>query len=839
MNWYRRQMRLAMKSQDVQALQQWLSLGEGNLQQLRAILGNIVAHLNKASSVYKEGVRGSNPKAAAQALEILPDLQNLPVLKQLCAGVLQRVTNSADPFSQVVINLAHTVQNATFSPQQVDQFQRIASGQAVQSNAFADEVNTGRLNQFLQSAIYSTKDDAARSLRVIREILQNSVDAALKRMRTQQGHTPQVDIRLIQHGGYNGKFMDLMIRDNGVGMDWNTLSQKFFVYFNSGKSDEPDATGGFGIAKALIQETPEEGWSIDTNGLHSSRFHKNMFMGSRQDEGYQTPRSSIQPDQNGGTVLTLYKVPAVSSYDVEQLASKYATSGAVVITVNGAAVKPKFLLNQLTALDPSLQGMVKSLGKNETEQQIISETISRKGESIADNLGNLSWDVNGTRTQISFHMQRHEYTGRFYCMLNDQYQFDNDYITKADIVCFIKTNARPGTDEYPIDPGRENLREPYASKVNEIKDGLKELLSDVAKNELFKQGLNIFTFNKDAEPMSTDVGIARQQSTLERAISSQLSQQFAQTPPAAATQQRTAPATQAPSTPAPQAPTEQGGGTPAPQNIPQTVAKTPQVVEQLATAVQAGLQSAGPTITPQQRAIATAALQAIREDESKNINIQEKIDEVIEGLTTPANIAIQKNFVGHDVAHENAELTAEILLAWQRVLKLVMNRVGPRARRMGSGKKRFVPGLIYSDECLALYMPPQQGQSSHTIAINPLTIAAIVQPKLFNQLLEQPSSGKAFNEPLEESKEEGDTPTNRLATFLFHEAIHELCHLLHPDMYGYEEFHMHISKMENLCHIIYPEVRNEVKKFMQPLKVNAGKLIRLVARSKKQGQQVA
>ena len=80
--------------------------------------------------------------------------------------------------------------------------------------------------------------------------------------------------------------MDMTITDNGVGMDWELLTKGFFSYFESGKEQEESATGGYGIAKSIIQQTPEHGWSIETQGHHTSRWGRDMFYAEPYIENY-------------------------------------------------------------------------------------------------------------------------------------------------------------------------------------------------------------------------------------------------------------------------------------------------------------------------------------------------------------------------------------------------------------------------------------------------------------------------------------------------------------------------------------------------------------------------
>jgi hypothetical protein len=856
-NWYtfmQSPIRLAAKSSDIQALQQWLQAAPTldplqAIQQLRMVLGSISKNMNNISLIFKNGVRSSNPEVAQQAAALLPDIANIQPLKATLAQTTQvlstlstqhpgvplsydqsRMDETATAEAQQKLNnlrmstmgMLHMLMNTNFSPEQAQTFQQIAGGQAAPQSDYADEVNASRMNQFLQNSIYSTKNPQERTLRVIREVLQNAVDATLKRSQSDPAHKPQVDISIANFqkdkvGGSEVNIGDIIITDNGVGMDWSTIAQKFFVYFSSGKGSDVDAAGGFGIAKALIQEVPDEGWSLDTNGVHSSRFGKNMYMGTKQPSNFRPPQSNIIAAPGGGTSLVLYKLPLPYDYTIQNLCKQYATSGTVAISVNHKPIKAEFVLGDMTGIDSSLGGIDKAISENSTESEIIHGLIDKHGGEIANSLGDLSWNADGTQTSVQFFMRRAGYSGQLYVMLNNQFQFvGKEYFTKADVVCNVRTTARPGTEAYPVDAGRENLREPYASAVQNVVSKLREFLDDLGKNELFKQGLSIYQFNKTGSPMNTTSGESAEatpDSDMGRAVElgSQLKQLFQQK------EQQSL-----------------GGAQPTPQNPSGgETGPSEQLAKTLEEVADSGMQGGAP-MDDQERAVLRAFAQTIREERDDKMNVQEKLNEIMEGLATPCNIAVQKNFVSEDLAHNNPALTTNLSICWQQTLKMIMDKVGKRVRNYNNRDKKFVPGLIYSDECLALYMPPQQGMDVYTIAINPISIAAIAQPKLFEEKLlaknrEEPAG---FKDGLRH--DDTETPVNKLATFIFHSAVHEMAHLLFPDYSSsYEQFHMSISYMEKMCHSIFPQVRAVVKQHAQAIKKNSDTLIRLIARDRK------
>lgn len=798
MNWYYKYncdffLKIAAKIQDINDLKNWNSShtqDSESLLDLRNILGNIIKHLNEISYIFKMGIRNPNPEISKRAAELYPDVSNIEelhnVLQSVNTSIHQDFTEVKDPIIPILKNLIHTILNANFNDYGKEQFRIIATGNVGSPTDYSEEVNAERMNQFLQSSIYSTKDGSSRSLRVIREILQNSSDAVMRQKELKPESPVKIDMYTKE---YPNNTMDLMVVDSGTGMNWDILSKKFFVYFESGKQQDPNAAGGFGIAKALIQETPEEGWSIDTGGIHSSRFGKNVYMGTPKSQNYQTPKSTVQPNPEGGTILTLYKIPTVDDYAIVDLGKKYATNGVIQISINNNNISPTFLLTDLKKMD-SLNVLVDELGTNTFEKEIVRGIVQKEKEDLPSS-GELNFTEDGTKTNAKFYINKVGYSGKFYVFLNNQYQYDTDYLSRANVICNITTTARPGTDTYPVDPGRENLREPYKTAINGIKESIKETLRKISENKLLEEGLDIFTFNQNATPMSTspkddeDYKGQATRNAIEKAWGS-----------------------------------VSGTGMFANEK------------EKMIAAITQAANSGELSLEPEQKTILQTMVNTIRESDDERFDVKEKLDEIIEGLTTPGIISIQKNFVSHNVAHSRVNLTANIMILWQKVLKLVINKVGGSSISYAKKDAKFVPGLVFSNECLALYMPPKHGLKTHAILLNPITVASIAEPDLFDKILNNNASDKAFSSG-ETADIRGETPTNKLAAFLFHTAIHELTHLLYPDYYGHEQFHIYISKLETMMHFEFPKIREETKKYMQQIRKDSKKLISAIGKDKK------
>ena len=299
------------------------------------------------------------------------------------------------------------------------------------------------------------------------------------------------------------KYLDLIAFDKGIGMNWGVMREKFFTTFESGKSGSPGAAGGFGIAKALIQDTPEHGWSIDTNGIHSSRFQKDVYFGVDQDDPEHpptTPTSRIQRNPQGGTILSLYALPKIYSGEIESLCEVYGTNGTVAIFLNGKHIKPRFTLSS-PEISSNINDLPDLMSDNELEKKTAREVFSKDKKA----LGIASEKVyDGGVTKVKFFFRKNPDQGSLYVMINGQYQFDEmKFINKLDIICSIETTARPSTQLYPLDPGREKVRKDINADIGAVVKTVQSFTEKSANDDLLKQGIEAIMVNPNAEPMST------------------------------------------------------------------------------------------------------------------------------------------------------------------------------------------------------------------------------------------------------------------------------------------------------------------------------------------------
>jgi hypothetical protein len=797
--------RIAMRSDDLNALTLWNSKQgheQADLNELRVLLGKISTDLNSVSEIYNYGSRKPGPQYAQRAAQVLPDLANIDGLKtalQQTQGVLTQTFPNL-PATQMLNHLIHSIQQVQVNPQQYQALSNIANAQNQQRQGFRDEADPGQLRNFLKQSVYGKENATTVALRVIREALQNATDAVIHRGNKVRdpNHAPSINLQTHYFDQGDAKMMDLMFIDNGIGMDWSVLSQKFFEYFESGKGDQGgESAGGFGIAKALIQETPQHGWSVETNGIHSSRFGRNMYFGTPTNEQYQPPKSAIQQTPNG-TVLTLYGIPEPpQDYNIRTLCQNYAI-GQVQILVNGVAIEPRFKLSELKKLGPNMEGLAASIADNPTEAEICKLVASQALEKNKDEfLGDIHFDpAEGKSVNIEFALTRNRYTGQVFVLLNGQYQFNyNEYLNKCDLIINIGTNLTPKDQGYPVDPGRENLTEPYRDAARKTIDFVKKTVSDISEHALFKEGLNIKNFNNNFKPMQTSEGEDDEVDPNRKAIEDQFSAMIG-----------------------------------AHLGETFTATASPQEAAEQIAAMASRL-----ALSPEQQGILNTATEALMNDGRKNVDVKTEIEKIIDGLTTPAAVIVQKNFISDQALDKNPEVNRNILMLWQKIIRLVTKTATKHLRHARRSTKQFVPGVVYSDECLALYQPanPKFNQPFDVVAINPMTVAAIMEPELFQKAItgDNDNDSSPASHGMVASEQFGTQ--DMLINMLMHEAIHEVTHLLFPDGWSYTEFHRNVTKIELACHFLEPEIRKEVRSHIRGMREDMKKLIRIVGKDKK------
>lgn len=810
-------LKLAIKSEDLQQLRNWNSSPTSS-QALRYILGNIMSRLNEISQVIKAGSnRQIDTTIVAQARLILPDMANIQLLQNEAKKSLELIQKQeTSPHVEIIERMVHAIMQARVSEEQIKIIENISNGSIQIDNR--GEIEIGKMQEFLKSSIYSSAGDSEKTMKVLRELLQNACDAAVKQSKNTKETIPSIEIKTWSYKlpGFEDLFMDMMVTDNGVGMDWNILSRKFFVYFASGKEDEAGAGGGFGIAKGLIQLTPKHGWSVESGGIHSNSFERNMYFSDP--DKYVPPKPQIKVAKQG-TTITLYGLPHASEYSIKDLCQKYSM-GQVGIKLNGEPIIPRLDINKLTYLDDNLNGLADAISDDSSKKDIAQHVIEKNKQDI--NLGQLSWTVDNIKTTARIGVQRNTTgNGRLFVMLNGQYQFD-EYLSieQAGIICSIKTNARPNTEHYPTTPGRDSLRSPYKESIFSVVEKIKGILSDIAKTSLFKDGISIQTFNSGKNPIN--VQQISQQGEKSRILEEL---ETVMQSPSLIPEDDTKKSTEEEGTTEEEDITEEEGTTKKENIVEKEINKSE--VERKINELENTRQ-----ISLMQKKMILSVL----EDTGQTISHSELL-KIIDIVDTPCSIVVQNGFIKEKEIKENPDLISNLMVVWLSTIRRIIQTSSKLYRRENNNP--VIPGVIFSKEANAISLPPKEEQKNHILAINPISVAALVEPDRFAKLIQGASyeripKNTKIQEDVNIQEFEKSHPeesvANRLASFIHHVAIHEITHYKFPDYgYGSETFHRHVTILEHACHFDFAKTKKEVYHCLKGIKADTRKLLKLLS----------
>jgi len=789
---------------------------EESLVKLRRILGEINQDFDKISYVIRKGFRSFSEDLIPMAREVLPLINNIDVMKNLLdqtksflesnkASLMQidanrTIDENAGYFAQQEIKnrllsdnlwrvadyLITSLQNTNISNKHIQFINKIASnemGSVVEKIEEADEERQGKIQK---QTMYSISNASELTLKVLRETLQNASDAVLDSSLLNSGnYTPTIEVftNTFALDEPDEKAMDLVVRDNGIGMDVDTLRNKFFVWFATGKEEKKGDTGGFGIGKRLILETPEQGWSIATRNNFSNKSSRNSYLSRNKHEVVDDLDLYFpKVEAKNGTTLALYYLPATQSYTIETLCKSYATNSRLKIILNGIPIVPAFPIDKLQLIESGGDAISTLVSKNEYQEGIVKDLVNKQGQDFLNNLGGLHFDHEGSSTDVKFYVAPASdgfSSGKSYFMMNGNYQFSrNANFPKVNIICDIRSTARPDDSGYPMDQSRDNVREPYNSQIDSVLGKVKVLLEQITKSQIFQDGLEIYTVNGTSSPLSTST--SKKQDGKDKLL------HF--------------------------------------MGHSDLFNKEKSSKQEIIQSVQEAIRVSD---SPEKVKILQGLVNTVREMDDDKIIKHDDLGTILDGLSTPCNINIQKNFVSKEIAYQRVDLTKNLIILWKEIIELIIGQSNFMVGRWD--EKEYIPGLIYSDEALALYSPPSHGSTFHCLSINPISVAAMLNPSRFEKVIRQqkPETFKDQVQFEEESNIKTDnTPTIKLTNMLYHEAVHEVTHFLFPDAsYDMVNFHKYITKIEYLCAPIYDDIRLAVKRYLQGIKKDSNELI--------------
>lgn len=322
--------------------------------------------------------------------------------------------------------------------------------------------------------LYNSKNLGALA---VRESVQNSLDAISKAIKAGQLKEEEAYISIDFKGD------ELVITDNGTGMDIQTIHEKFLNLGGTTKGDE-NSVGGFGIAKAVILGCGT-GFKIETqdNLLTSEDLGKNpiqktgFFHGTRITlYGVQTGKNSTISD-NPNTFLAAVKDYILSS-DI-----------SVSVYINGEKFDPYFTKTAKTRRSPG--------------------QFNISSDSIPDN----------TKLKINVFKNAEDTCKYLYVQLRGLTQFKQylGWNANCDIVVDFQTKLDPRSTDYPFSTNREGLKAQYQGILESIRDKVSQSPLSIAADDEYKETLydNVNGSIEQARAISTSVSAKETQEIME------------------------------------------------------------------------------------------------------------------------------------------------------------------------------------------------------------------------------------------------------------------------------------------------------------------------------------
>lgn len=315
--------------------------------------------------------------------------------------------------------------------------------------------NIGRLWAFLASSLYGSDDALTMAAR---EALQNSTDAirSLKR----KGRFDIV---------YDEQAKTLTFSDDGCGMARTTIFDKFLTLGESDKGG--DATGGFGVAKAVI---------LGATGTFNWKLHTREWSVSCSsiDADIQIEKSL----KRQGAEITLFDIPDKYDWMHSRVTGEY---GKITERLNTL-----LSLNSLPDVDLYLNGALVH------SRYVCSEVY----------LQSLDWGYGNSATVYQVHRDIPSET-RIIVQLNGLYQHSATLYAKGqfDFVVNISTTNRPGEENYPFTASRDELRGPARYAMDALHTRIVKQMQEMAPKEEEVLDVDIFE-DADLDALFADAG---------------------------------------------------------------------------------------------------------------------------------------------------------------------------------------------------------------------------------------------------------------------------------------------------------------------------------------------
>lgn len=844
--------KLAIKSADLSELAQWNStntsshqLSQQDFQSIRTILSKILLSIKRVANLIYSGVVDQDLRAGTSLINSIADIENFNLIKSEIQKTTQ-ILSSIQPTRSdeliesneygshyyfndriainILLNLCHSIQSSTFTQRDFTKIEEIK--QMVQNRQlnrqFRAADDRAKIEALNTQGIYGS--DSRNNVKiVIREVLQNAVDAVLKAKKTNPQLQPMIELQTQAYSIGETQYFDLLVADNGVGMNMITLYDKFLSAGGSGKSEDPEATGGFGIAKRAIQNTPLDTWIAESQNLHLNEFQSKMYKTTLTNEQFQPPQAKVSRD---GTTILLARLPYIGFDDIKNICSYYSLNGVRII-LNRQEIKPYIDLQKVKRLDDT-NSLLDIISSDDLEKKRSKSVIDK---DVKEN-GPLAEDLVFPHAQVKFFVKPIDTysTGKMLVILNGQFQFAKEdfhpYLQKIDIICTITTDARPYLDytdengdrkvkmneDYPVTPSRNQLTKQYEQKIIPIIGRIAETINKAGKS-ILQKGKNIKFLNQNKKAINIRE-LLRQEGIEEPQINGirDLSMEYLKG--------------------------DEGQ-------------KEKVVVEMIRRTTTQTDPERQTEITPQQielvRSIISSELGKGNKELSQAITAQdfekmlvalqsssEKIKTLIDTLVdSKCAFVVENEFISQDSFNALEKNIPNTLVLWQSVLKIILKEFGKMGMLRNQYNSSYSPGIVFSKECLALHQRLEGNES--VISINPVALARLILPDEFDKMAYKlpnvQTENAGFMKGMTEKDFQGLMPVERTANRLFHMAIHELTHFLNPDAENeYEEFHKSLTHYEVVADRVRDEVYAVTKSLIKPVREEMKNIISVLGR---------
>lgn len=295
--------------------------------------------------------------------------------------------------------------------------------------------------------LYNSKNLGALA---VREALQNSIDALTSAVKAKKITSDEAYVKI----DFTDK-SELSIEDNGIGMDLQTIHDKFLSLGGTTKGQD-DMTGGFGIAKAVILGCGD--WfSIHTqdNYMDSSFLGKKPIEKVSWLQGTKLSMGNVACGENKviGDRLEEFK---------KEILDYIATSEIpYTVYINGKEVRPRFQPSRKSVRSPKVFGITDSI--------------------IPDN------------TKLKINVYKNDRNGSKYMYIRlrglTQYKMYLGWNSNCDITLDFQTKLDPRSTEYPFSTNREGLKTRYWAITDRIQDKVTKNPISISAGDAYRETL--------------------------------------------------------------------------------------------------------------------------------------------------------------------------------------------------------------------------------------------------------------------------------------------------------------------------------------------------------------